>query len=201
MITNYNQLSIKQFLACKRISEMEQDPIMRKVKMLAEISGRSEDEIEDLPISELKKQLEEFNQIETLTGNKKVKMKFKVGGRRFEVIWKQQELTASQFIDSTFFTKESTEIVNQIHNILAAICVERTWYGKRKAYDGSKHKEIADLFYNEMKIATAYPIMLFFCKYFEALQENIETCLMEELKAMNKTIQEHLIKSGVGLQQ
>ncbi len=201
MITNYNQLSIKQFLTCKRISEMEQDPIMRKVKMLAEISGKSEDEIEDLPIRELKKQLEEFNQIETLTGNKKVKMKFKVKGRRFEVIWKQQELTASQFIDSTFFTKESTEIVNQIHNILAAICVEKTWYGKRKKYDGANHKEIADLFYNEMKISTAYPIMLFFCKYYEALQESIETCLMEELKEMNKTIQEHLIKSGVGLQR
>ena len=201
MITNYNQLSIKQFLTCKRISEMEQDPIMRKVKMLAEISGKSEDEIEDLPISELKKQLEEFNQIETLTGNKKVKMKFKVKGRRFEVIWKQQELTASQFIDSTFFTKDSTDLVNQIHNILAAICVERTWYGKRKTYDGSKHKEIADLFYNEMKIATAYPIMLFFCKYFEALQVSIETCLMEELKEMNMTIQEHLTKSGDGLQR
>ncbi len=180
---------------------MEQDPIMRKVKMLAEISGKSEDEIEDLPISELKKQLEEFNQIETLTGNKKVKMKFKVKGRRFEVIWKQQELTASQFIDSTFFTKDSTDLVNQIHNILAAICVERTWYGKRKTYDGSKHKEIADLFYNEMKIATAYPIMLFFCKYFEALQVSIETCLMEELKEMNMTIQEHLTKSGDGLQR
>lgn len=201
MITNYNQLSIKQFLTCKRISEMEQDPIMRKVKMLAEISGKSEDEIEDLPISELKKQLEEFSQIETLTGNKKVKMKFKVKGRRFEVIWRQQELTASQFIDSTFFTKDSTDLVNQIHNILAAICVEKTWYGKRKKYDGANHKEIADLFYNEMKISTAYPIMLFFCKYSEALQENTEICLMEELKEMNKTIQEHLTKSGDGLQR
>jgi hypothetical protein len=84
--------------------------------------------------------------------------------------------------------------------------VERNWYGKQLGYKGDKHKEVADLFYNEMKISTAYPIMLFFCKYYEALQQNILIYLESEaMKAMDSTKElmekfKLLEQSGDGLQ-
>jgi len=164
---NYSELTIKQFLRCKTIADLETDPIMRKVE-----------------------------QIEAMQPDQKIKLKFKLGGKRFIVKWRQQDLTAAQYIDATHFCKDPDKIIHNIHNILAALVVERTWWGKEKKYNGDKHKEIADLFYNEMKISTAYPIMLFFCRYYEALVANIITYLGEEAERQMSSI-----KDMVGLQR
>lgn len=196
MIKNYNQLTIKQFLQCKIIAELEQDPIDRKIKMLSIVTGKSEDSIEEMKIEDLMASLKEFSEVESLHPESKVRFKFKIGKQRFELIWKTQELLASQYIDATHFTKDSESVVGNIHNILAAICLKKTWYGKRIKYDGAKHKEISDLFYNELKISTAYPILLFFCKFCEMLEVNIQTCLMEEIQKV-RTL---LVANGDGLQ-
>ncbi len=193
---NYSELTIKQFLRCKTIADLETDPIMRKVKMLAEIEGKDVDEVESLPIGELLERLKGLEQIEAMQPGQKIKLKFKLGGKRFIVKWRQQDLTAAQYIDATHFCKEQDKIIHNIHNILAALVVERTWWGKEKKYNGDKHKEIADLFYNQMKISTAYPIMLFFCKYYEALVTNMLTYLGAEAERQISSI-----KSGLGLQQ
>ena len=206
MIGNYNQLTIKQFLKIKLISELEQDPLHRKVLILSEISGQSVDDIESMPIGDMIEALKGLDKIENLQTDAKIKLKFKVGGRRFIVKWKEQELTSEQFIDVSHFCKDPNKILSNIHNILASVCVERNWYGKELGYKGEKHKEIADLFYNEVKIATAYPIMLFFCRYYEALQQNILTFLeLEANKAMKNTKEllakfKDLERSGDGLQ-
>lgn len=196
MIGNYYELTIKQFLRCKTIADLESDPLQRKINMLAEVSGKTVDEIESLPISELNTQLAKFSSIEALTPTDKVKMKFKVGGKRFECIWRTQEMTSYQYIDATSFCNDP---VNNIHNILAAITVERDILGRRKKYDGTKHKERAELFYNEMKIKDAYPIMLFFCNYLEALSHNTQIFLTEEVMRLKAMAEKFLQKDGVGL--
>ena len=193
-------LTINQFIKCKAIAELEPDVLTRNLKMVSIVNGKSVDELESLPIDELKKQLEKFNQIEKLTENTKVKMTFKIKGRRFEVIWRTQKLTSAQYIDVTSFCKNEKDIINNIHNILAAVCVEKTWYGKKLKYEN--HKEVSDLFLNNMSITVAYPIMLFFCNYFKELSANIQTYLEQEmLKAMNNPIVvEALKRDGDGLQ-
>lgn len=195
-------LTINQFIKCKAIAELEPDPLTRNLKMVSIVNGKTVDELESLPIDELKKQLAEFNQIEKLTENTKVKMNFKIKGRRFECIWRTQKLTAAQYIDVTSFCKNEKEIINNIHNILAAICVEKTWYGKKLKYDGNNHKEISELFLNNMSITIAYPIMLFFCNYFKELSNNIQIYLEQEMvKTMqNPIVQQHLKNAGNGLQ-
>jgi len=194
MINNYNQLTIKQFLQCKTIAELEPDPITRKVKMLSSITGHPVDEIESLPITVLVRKLKEFSEIESLQPNSKVKMKFKVGGQRFECVWKLQELSASQYIELCEWTKDKEQIVYNIHKILASVCVKRTWFGRSK-YNGDKHKEVADLFYNQMKIAQAYPIMLFFCRFFQELANNMLTYLEDQKDQLSISIH-----GGDGLQ-
>ena len=201
-----DNLTIGQFIRCKTISDFETDILDKSIKMLAIVSDKTFDEIESMPINELTKALEQFNEIEKLTSETKVKMKFKVKGKRFECIWQTQKMGANQYIDATSFCKNEKDIVNNLHNILASICVERTWYGKKLKYNPENHKEIADLLYNHMKIKQAYPILLFFCKYFEELANNIQIYLEEEaMKAMNiaknnTQVVEHLKKNGVGFQ-
>jgi hypothetical protein len=199
-------LTIGQFIQCKTISEFETDALDKSIKMLSIVTNKTFDEIEAMPVNELTDALKQFNEIEKLTDSTKVKMKFKVKGKRFECIWQTQKLGANQYIDATSFCKNEKEIVNNLHNILASICVERTWYGKKLKYNPEQHKEIADLFYNHMKITQAYPILLFFCRYFKELADNIQTYLEQEVvKAVkvansNSQVVEHLKKNGVGLQ-
>jgi hypothetical protein len=198
MISKYSDLTIKQFLNCKLISEMQTDPIDRNVRLLAEVSGKSVDEIESLPLTELKAKLKYLANIEDLGEVGKVKMKFKVKGKWFKVIWKTQELTSGQYIDVSHFTKEPDKIIYNIHNILAAISVPMKYGLIQQKYDGAKHKDIADLLYNHMTIAQAYPIMLFFCRYYEELDSNILTYLVEEGKKALKEVEAHFTPNTVG---
>jgi hypothetical protein len=198
MISKYSDLTIKQFLNCKLISEMQTDPIDRNVRLLAEVSGKTVDEIESLPLTELKAKLKYLANIEDLGEVGKVRMKFKVKGKSFKVIWKTQELTSGQYIDVSHFTKEPDKIIYNIHNILAAISVPMKYGLIQQKYDGAKHKDIADLLYNHMTIAQAYPIMLFFCRYYEELDSNILTYLVEEGKKALKEVEAHFTPNTVG---
>lgn len=196
MVGNYYELTIKQFLKCKTISELETDPLQRKISMLAELSGKTVEEIESMPITALQSHLAKFSSIDTLEPNSKVKMRIKVGKQRFDLIWKSQEMTAYQYIDTVNFCKDP---VNNIHNILASLACEVTWYGKRLKYDGSTHKERADLFYNQMKIKQAYPIMVFFCKYLKELANSTEDFLIVEAEKVKVMVEKHLRSGGDGL--
>jgi hypothetical protein len=177
---------------------MQTDPIDRNVRLLAEVSGKSVDEIESLPLTELKAKLKYLANIEDLGEVGKVRMKFKVKGKSFKVIWKTQELTSGQYIDVSHFTKEPDKIIYNIHNILAAISVPMKYGLIQQKYDGAKHKDIADLLYNHMTIAQAYPIMLFFCKFFAELDSNILTYLVEEGKKALKEVEAHFSQNTVG---
>ena len=197
----FDKITIGQFLKCKTIADLEPDLINRNIKLLAELSGKTFDEVESMPIEQLTDALKDFNKFELLNPNAKVKMSFKVKGRRFKCVWQTQKLTAAQYIDATSFCKDEKNIVANIHNILASICVEKNWYGKVKKYDGANHKEVADLFYNHLKIDVAYPIMLFFCRYFKELGDNILTYLESEAnKAMAKAkpIADKILKANGG---
>ena len=198
-MARYQDLTIKQFLQCKLIAELETDPIIRKTKMLAMVSGRTLDEVESLPLDKLLKELKGLDQAETLQEDAKVKMKFRLGGKRWIIKWRQQDLTAEQYIDSTFFCKDQDKILQNIHNILASLAVERGWF-KELGYSGETHKERAELFYNHMKIKDAYPIMLFFCRYYKTLADNIQIYLAEEADKLLGEVKSHLEKNGDGLQ-
>lgn len=200
MIDNYDQLTIKQFLQCKMIADLEPDLVLRNMKLYSEISGTPLDEVEALPFNILFEKLKGLNEIEVIPQDGKVKMRFKLGGKKWAIKWRQQDLTGEQYIDATHFCKDQKNIVNNIHNILASITNERTWL-KELPYDGNTHKERADLFFNEMKMKDAYPIMVFFCKYYQMLTDNMLTYLVEKSGQTLKEVEEHFTKNGVGLPQ
>ena len=172
----------------------------KSIRLLSEISGKTQEQIEEMPIIEMKAQLKELYEIEHLNENTKVNMNIKVKGERFRVVWELTKLTAAQYIEVAEWTKEPEKIIYNIHKILASLVVRRTWYGKTKKWDATEHKYIADLFYNNMKIEQAYPIMLFFCKYSEALHDSMRTYLAEQAVKLTREAQEMIIgESGDGL--
>jgi hypothetical protein len=197
MIKAFTDLTIKQYLQCKIISESESDPIIRKCKFLAEATNRTLDEVESLPLNELYSQLGEITNLESIPKDGKIKLKFKVGGRKFMVKWREQDISAEQYIDVSYFTKDPNKVEQNIHNILASLCVEKKWF-KYLPYDGANHKQRADLFFNELKIKDAYPIMVFFCKYYNQLTKNIQSFLVEQAEELVDKLHMGSGKNGDG---
>ena len=198
-MADLNDLTIKQFLKCKTISELETDPVIRKLKLFAEIKGKTFDEVESIPMNELFAQLRELDTLQTLPTDSKVNMKFKVGGKKYIIKWRQQDLTAEQYIDARYFCKYPDKIVHNIHNILASLAVERNWLSE-SPYSGETHKERAEAIMNELKISQAYPIMVFFCEFYKMLTDNTLTYMVEESSKLLKEVEQHFTKNGDGLQ-
>lgn len=181
MIKNYGDITIKTFLKCKLIADLETDPMVRNMKLLAELTDRTMDEVESLPINELLKQLSGISDLGVLKEDAKVNMKYKMKGKTNIIIWRQQDLTGEQYIDATHFCKDSNKLVENIHNVIASLSVELDWLGRRKRYSGETHKERAEWILNNMKISQAYPILVFFCEYSKILVDNTLTFLGEEM--------------------
>ena len=74
----FEKITISQFIKCKTIAELETDPLNRNIKLLAELTNRTFDEVESMPIDKLKLALKSFSEIESLNPNAKVRMDFKV---------------------------------------------------------------------------------------------------------------------------
>lgn len=191
MIKSIDELTIKQYLKLKAIAEAEIDEMQMLVKMYSELSGLDVEDVRKLSYEELNK----INDIKHLENNNKIKLKFKIGNKRFKIIWQEQELSTEQYIDVTHFCSQNN-LEDNLHNILASLAIEVNWVGKTKGYDGSKHKEVAQLFYNNVKIKDVYPLVVFFCEYYQELTRGMLTYFQEHPQA----IQDFMI-SGDGLQQ
>ena len=59
----FEKITISQFIKCKTIAELETDPLNRNIKLLAELTNKTFDEIESMPIEDLTKSLKAFSEI------------------------------------------------------------------------------------------------------------------------------------------
>ena len=189
MVRNYFDLTIKEYLKIKTISELETDETQRDIKLYAALTGMDLDKVKQLSVDEISK----VNQILAVQDNKRVRLKVKVNGKRFKFIWREQEMTADQFIDATFFCSKDDQEQN-MHNILASFAVECNWYGKSKPYNGSNHQQVAQIFYEHMKLQDAYPLLLFFCNYYKELSHATLIYMAE-----NRELWTNFIANGGGL--
>jgi hypothetical protein len=141
----------------------------------------------------------EFEQLESQPIKTTYKKRVKVGGRWFFVDYRLSQISSSQFIDISHFSK--TNPIENIHKIVASCIRPINWrYGKPSKYDGSEHDEISELLLNQMKVKDAYPIMLFFCTLSAKLSDNILTYFLSQKEVMENKLRT-FIQNGDGLQQ
>jgi hypothetical protein len=141
----------------------------------------------------------EFEQLESQPIKTTYKKRVKVGGRWFFVDYRLSQISSSQFIDISHFSK--TNPIENIHKIVASCIRPINWrFGKPSKYNGEEHDEISELLLNQMKVKDAYPIMLFFCNLSAKLSDNILTYFLSQKEVMENKLRT-FIQSGDGLQQ
>jgi len=112
--------------------------------------------IEKMKVTDFKKIVAKYKWLnEELMPTDWVK-EFTINNEKFIVQLESSTWNVEQFISLSTLTKDKSEIVNNIHNILAVLC--------KSNEDNSitEYNRKAELFLNELSITTAYPIALFY---------------------------------------
>jgi hypothetical protein len=188
--SSWKQITIKQYLEIDTIiKDTSLELVERYIQILAAISGQSTDYFESIPIRKLK---EYIRKLDFLSHPEEIKTKipssFWLKGRRYSVSWRVTTLTGGQYIDLNVFTKDKDAITANLHNIMAVLCLPRKWWVFKSKYNGQQHKDRAALFYDNLSMAIAYPLAVFFCNLSVKLMPHIVLYLEEQESQIRKTM-------------
>jgi hypothetical protein len=128
-----------------------------------------------------------LKEVENTLKGYKLKKKIKIGGKWFKVETDIMKITAAQFIDASAFSKVAEK---ELHKFIAVFLRPMSWrFGKVQDYEGSNHKEISELVFQEMQMKDAQALLVFFCKVLQELFIRTETYLLEAAENLIKDLQ------------
>jgi hypothetical protein len=188
-MSNWDKITTRDFIRIQEVIHLELNPVKRMAKVLEIATKHKYDDLMQLPMQELralaKREEWAFN-----APDGDVRYRFKFRGRRFEPISDARQIKASQFIDGTELSKGTElELIQRLNILMGVVTKETTpkwkyyfsWWWKKRLTDQEKFAMIMD-----MPIAYVYPNVIFFCKVWATLLEDIPTYLekmAEELTA------------------
>ena len=181
---SWKDKTVRDFIRIQEVIHLELNPVKRMAKVLEIATKHKYDDLMQLPMQELralaKREEWAFNAPD---GDSMYRFKFK--GRRFEPIVDATRIKAEQFIDGTELSKGTELELIQRLNILMGVITEETtprWkFWKKRLTDQDKFAMVLD-----MPVAYVYPNVIFFCRVWATLLEDIPTYLekmAEELTA------------------
>ena len=181
---SWKNKTVRDFIRIQEVIHLETNPVIRMAKVLEIATKHKYDDLMQLPMQELralaKREEWAFNAPD---GDSMYRFKFK--GRRFEPIVDATRIKAEQFIDGTELSKGTELELIQRLNILMGVITEETtprWkFWKKRLTDQEKFAMVLD-----MPVAYVYPNVIFFCRVWATLLEDIPTYLekmAEELTA------------------
>jgi hypothetical protein len=196
MKRNYYNLTLKDFIELQKVTESGIEGKKKKLSIVYKIELEFFDGFTSEQIISL---YSDFEKLEAQPIKTTYKKRVKVGGRWFFVDYRLSQISSSQFIDISHFSKSNP--IENIHKIVASCIRPINWrYGKPSKYDGSEHDEISELLLNQMKVKDAYPIMLFFCTLSAKLSDNILTYFLSTKEETLNRLRT-FIQNGDGSQQ
>lgn len=182
MINNYKDLTIAKYQELLSIDWNDMEELERQVTMISILSGKDEEEVLNLPLTEYTKLA---SQTEFLTKEPQVKKRvpnnIKINGRTYELLKDVKDMTAGQYIDYQQYLSLN-DINKFLPNILSCFIIPKgKKYGEYNVDD-----VIADI--KDMSVEEALSIASFFMKKFRTSIEGILLYLTWTLKrAMRKT--------------
>lgn len=186
----WNDITIRKFIRVNEVIQTEyQEPLDQQIALVSAVTDMPEAEIMRLGRTELLaivKALSFLYSVDSI-GTKWPKW-FLIRGRLFKPVQKLDKLTAGQYIDLMNFAKDP--MVN-LHQVLATLCLPCKWFMAQK-YDGTKHREISDFFYEYLTMDIAYPIALFFCNLWQAFMPAILTFLESEVDSLTTDLSQEI---------
>jgi hypothetical protein len=182
---SFNDLTVRQFQEATQIIKDEPDLLERHIKLIACLTGNTVEWVEAHTPKQIGEMAKAMDFLSEPKIEKRIVRWFVLKNKIFKPILKAESLTAGQVLSLKTFEEKSQGTSKYLHEQLAIIFTPVNWYGKAKAYDASKHSEIAEIML-DAKLGEVYGTLFFYSNVLKRLSPVIETYLKEA----NQTITE-----------
>ena len=166
-----SEITVGQFQELWKINKSDLDPEEKLTEMVAAISGKTTNEVDQLTVPEFNKLAKEVKEIlsQPLPDSKPPKTLCGYG-----ITYEPARLNRGQYVTVLHFVKG--DVVENCHLILASL----TYDPKTGKHDSERHKEIAEQM-QEAKLVDVYPATVFFCELFKVSMKSLQSYLVKEL--------------------
>lgn len=186
MISSYKELTINKYLELQELLNEEMDDLALQVRLIAVLSGVSEDEILDLPLDEYQKLVAKTSFLtEKPKTSKNVPNKIVIGGKKYTICKSVPNMNVAQYIDYHSWSSHN-EQDKHISNILACFIIpEGHKYG-----DGYDLGEVTDSIANNMSIEDAIAVCFFFHNKYRRTIEDMLIYLDWKIRRMKRKVKD-----------
>lgn len=190
MPTSWKEISLKTFVILQEIAnDPDTDKTDKDIDAICLLAGITYQECMELTLKEKQQALKSLSFLQDLNKiNPKAHRYIKIGRIWFKIALDVSEISGGQYLDLMTFLKDPDKAFENIHNVLAVLATPLKFGIIKTKYDGAKHADRGKLFYENLSISQAYPIMVFFCTLSDHLTINILDSLKKQTLKMKQSL-------------
>jgi len=182
--TNVNNLTIKEFIEYENIRTSSLENIDKIIQIASNFTDISVSEYENMSFNELEKVKHKVLLLINSKPNTRLKNTFWHDGKRYKACKDEKDFKTNQY---TALKQYETDVINNLHKILALIYVKCPVFSKYK-FNSDNVEEISDVIYNYGKVGDVYGTLFFY----SSRSEKLKADLLNSLDQVQKEIAIHM---------
>ena len=182
--TNVNNLTIKEFIEYENIRTSSLENIDKIIQIASSFTDISVSEYENMSFNELEKVKSKVLLLINSKPNTRLKNTFWHDGTRYKACKDEKDFKTNQY---TALKQYETDVINNLHKILALIYVKCPLFTKYK-FNSDNVDIIADVIYNYGKVGDVYGTLFFY----SSRSEKLKADLLNSLEEVQKEIAIHM---------
>jgi hypothetical protein len=182
--TNVNNLTIKEFIEYENIRTSSLENIDKIIQIASSFTDISVSEYENMSFNELEKVKSKVLLLINSKPNTRLKNTFWHDGTRYKACKDEKDFKTNQY---TALKQYETDVINNLHKILALIYVKCPLFSKYK-FNSDNVEQIGDVIYNYGKVGDVYGTLFFYSNRSEKLKAD----LLNSLEEVQKEIAIHM---------
>ena len=182
--TNVNNLTIKEFIEYENIRTSSLENIDKIIQIASSFTDISVSEYENMSFNELEKVKSKVLLLINSKPNTRLKNTFWHDGTRYKACKDEKDFKTNQY---TALKQYETDVINNLHKILALIYVKCPIFSKYK-FNSDNVEQIGDVIYNYGKVGDVYGTLFFYSNRSEKLKAD----LLNSLEEVQKEIAIHM---------
>jgi hypothetical protein len=188
----WDNITVSQFIRLNQIGkEKEIDDATRAEETIKILFDLTDMQLDEMSIKEFNQYSKSCADVLTVNFDSNIKPKKIIKGKnkKYFIIYDPCKLTHRQFAEIQFF---STDMINNIHMILASIVQPIGKFGRRLKNTAEQHESISeDLL--DAKIIDVYGSCVFFCKLYRNSLNHIKDYLINRMMKMGAKKEQALL--------
>jgi len=178
---NWSDIKLSQYQKIVEIANTDLPNFNKEMELVGYLFGIADADLLNMPLEKFKHYSKKLDFLQDVYEGDMQK-EFTINGVEYVVGWELQKKTAGQFIDLSELTKDPDLINDNLHKILAVICLP-----KGAKYDGNI-TERANIFREHLTMDIVYPISGFFLTILKSSLPIIQDYLNKDIDSQRKEL-------------